>query len=103
MGAFQTHTREVDDETVRRSRIVVDTYEGALAEAGDLLIPIRNGTINHEHILADLHELVSGKKAVRSSPEDITLFKSVGCALEDLVTAVLVCRESAKGSGFADD
>jgi ornithine cyclodeaminase/alanine dehydrogenase-like protein (mu-crystallin family) len=94
VGAFQTHTREVDDETVKRSRIVVDTYEGALAEAGDLLIPIRNGTINHEHILADLHELVSGKKAVRSGQEDITLFKSVGCALEDLVTAALVCRKS---------
>lgn len=90
VGAFQTHTREVDDETVRRSRIVVDTYEGALAEAGDLLIPIRNGTINHEHILADLHELVSGKKTVRNSPQDITLFKSVGCALEDLVTAKLI-------------
>jgi ornithine cyclodeaminase/alanine dehydrogenase-like protein (mu-crystallin family) len=90
VGAFQTHTREVDDETVRRSRIVVDTYEGALAEAGDLVIPMRNGVINHEHIVSDLHELVSGKKNVRSSPEDITLFKSVGCALEDLVTAKLV-------------
>lgn len=102
VGAFQTHTREVDDETVKRSRIVVDTYEGALAEAGDLLIPIRNGSINHQHILADLHELVSGKKVVRSSPEDITLFKSVGCALEDLVTAKLVyvsvCPERSEGT-----
>jgi ornithine cyclodeaminase/alanine dehydrogenase-like protein (mu-crystallin family) len=90
VGAFQTHTREVDDETVKRSRIVVDTYEGALAEAGDLLIPIRKGVINHEHIVSDLHELASEKKIVRTSPEDITLFKSVGCALEDLVTAKLV-------------
>lgn len=90
VGAFQTHTREVDDETVQRSRIVVDTYEGALAEAGDLLIPIRKGVISHEHIVSDLHELVGGEKTVRTSPEDITLFKSVGCALEDLVTAKLV-------------
>lgn len=90
VGAFQTHTREVDDETVKRSRIVVDTYEGALAEAGDLLIPIRKGVISHEHIVSDLHELVSGERTVRTSTEDITLFKSVGCALEDLVTAELV-------------
>jgi ornithine cyclodeaminase/alanine dehydrogenase-like protein (mu-crystallin family) len=80
----------VDDETVRRARVVVDTYEGALAEAGDLLIPIKNGTISREHIAADLHEIASGKKAGRSSRDDITLFKSLGCALEDLVTAQLV-------------
>lgn len=90
VGAFQPHTREVDNETVRRSRVVVDTYEGALTEAGDLLVPLRDGTIGREHILADLHELASGKKQLRTRPEDITLFKSVGCALEDLVTAKLI-------------
>jgi alanine dehydrogenase len=90
VGAFQTHTREVDDETVRRARVVVDTYEGALAEAGDLLIPLHHGTIGREHIVADLHEIASGKKQGRKTPEEITLFKSVGCALEDLVTAKLV-------------
>lgn len=90
VGAFQPHTREVDDETVRRARVVVDIYEGALAEAGDLLIPIHGGLINRDHILADLHELASGKSKVRSAPEDITLFKSVGCAVEDLITAGLV-------------
>jgi ornithine cyclodeaminase/alanine dehydrogenase-like protein (mu-crystallin family) len=92
IGAFQTHTREVDDETVRRARVVVDTYAGALVEAGDLLIPLRSGVIARDHIVADLHQLASGEKRVRSSPEDITLFKSVGCALEDLVTAHLLWR-----------
>jgi ornithine cyclodeaminase/alanine dehydrogenase-like protein (mu-crystallin family) len=96
VGAFQPHTREVDDETVRRSRVVVDTYEGALAEAGDLLIPLRNHTITHDHIIADLHELVSGTKQGRASPQDITLFKSVGCALEDLVAAKLVYDTTRK-------
>lgn len=90
VGAFQTHTREVDNETVRRARVVVDTYEGALAEAGDLLIPLRSGVIARNHTIADLHQLASGNKSVRTSPEDITLFKSVGCALEDLVAAMLV-------------
>jgi ornithine cyclodeaminase/alanine dehydrogenase-like protein (mu-crystallin family) len=94
VGAFQPDTREVDDETVKRARIVVDTYDGALAEAGDLLIPLRNGTIRRDHILADLHEIASSKKQARTSREDITLFKSVGCAVEDLVTAHLVYRRA---------
>jgi alanine dehydrogenase len=92
VGSFQPHTREVDDITVQRSRVVVDTYEGALSEPGDLLIPINKGLIDRSHVLADLHELVSRKKLVRRSPDDITLFKSVGFALEDLVAAELVAN-----------
>ena len=94
IGAFQPHTREVDDETVHRSRVVVDTYEGALAEAGDLLIPLSNGTIRRDHIVADLHELASGKTQGRTREDEITLFKSVGCALEDLVAAQLIYRRA---------
>jgi len=97
VGAFQPHTREVDDETVRRARLVVDTYEGALAEAGDLLIPMKNGTIGREHIVADLHEIASAKKAGRASRDDITLFKSLGCAMEDLVTAQLAIKDLVIG------
>ena len=92
VGAFQPETREVDDITVKRALIVVDTYDGALQEAGDLLIPIKNGTIDRSHIIADLHEIASGKKPARTRAESITLFKSVGCALEDLVTAQLIYR-----------
>jgi alanine dehydrogenase len=94
VGAFQPETREVDDVTVKRARVVVDTYEGALQEAGDLLIPINNGTIDRSHIVADLHEIASGKKAARTSADAITLFKSVGCALEDLVTAQLIYQHA---------
>ncbi len=90
VGSFQPHTREVDETTVRRSRIVVDTFEGALAEAGDLLIPIQHGVIGRSHILADLHQLVALKRTIRTRPDEITLFKSVGCALEDLAAAELV-------------
>lgn len=90
VGAFQPFTRELDDITIRRSRIVVDTYDGAMAEAGDLLLPLKSGVIRRENLLADLHELVSGKRPVRTSPTEITLFKSVGNALEDLVAAELL-------------
>ena len=95
VGAFQPHTREVDSETVRRARVVVDTYDGCLSEAGDLLIPMGNGTFDRSHVIADLHEITSGKKTGRTCADDITLFKSVGCGLEDLVTALLAFRQAS--------
>jgi ornithine cyclodeaminase/alanine dehydrogenase-like protein (mu-crystallin family) len=90
VGAFQPHAREVDSRTVQRAHVIVDTYDSALAEAGDLLIPIKEGIISRHHIAADLNELLTGKKPGRTSPSEITLFKSVGCALEDLATAELL-------------
>jgi alanine dehydrogenase len=90
VGAFQPHAREVDSATVQQARIFVETYEGALAEAGDLLLPIQEGLIGRDHIAGDLHELVSGKRQGRTDAGGITLFKSVGCALEDLATAELL-------------
>lgn len=101
IGAFQPDTREVDDETMRRSRVVVDTYDGALAEAGDVLIPLKNGAITRAQIIGDLHQIASGKMQGRTGPEDITLFKSVGCALEDLVTARLIYH-TARIKRFAE-
>jgi ornithine cyclodeaminase/alanine dehydrogenase-like protein (mu-crystallin family) len=89
VGAFRPETREVDTLTIARSRVVVDTYLAA-AEVGELVIPLQEGAIARDHIAADLHELISGKKQGRRKPEEITVFKSVGCALEDLVAAELL-------------
>ena len=86
VGAFLADARELDTETVRRARVVVETRQVAFAEAGDLLIPIREGAIAREHVLADLMQLVRGA-TVRTAPEDITLFESVGIGFEDLVVA----------------
>jgi ornithine cyclodeaminase/alanine dehydrogenase-like protein (mu-crystallin family) len=86
---------------MRRSRIVVDTYDGALAEAGDILIPLTAGAIKRESLLADLHELTKAKKTVRTGPNDITLFKSVGCALEDLAAAELLEETIVSGVSAA--
>jgi ornithine cyclodeaminase/alanine dehydrogenase-like protein (mu-crystallin family) len=88
IGAFTKDMRESDDEAVQRARVFVDTRAGALAEAGDILQPIASGAISADHIVADLAELVTGTQG-RRSPEDITLFKSVGAALEDLAGAIL--------------
>lgn len=90
VGAFQPQAREVDSLTIRRALLVVDTYDAALAEAGDVLLPLSEGVIDRDHIKADLHELVIGRLSGNSS--DITIFKSVGCAFEDLIVAELVAK-----------
>jgi ornithine cyclodeaminase len=90
VGSFTPSTREADDEAVRRARIFVDTFEGALAEAGDLLDPIARGVIGRERVEGELADLVRGRVAGRQTVEEITLFKSVGTALEDLAAAWLL-------------
>jgi ornithine cyclodeaminase len=86
VGAYEAYRRELDTGLVRRARVVVETREVALAEAGEIAIPIGEGAIEASHIVADLAELVRGAP-VRAGPDDVTLFKSVGMAFEDLVIA----------------
>jgi alanine dehydrogenase len=90
VGSFSPSTREADDDAVRRARIFVDTFEGALAEAGDLIDPIARGVIDRERIEGELADLVTGRITGRRTAEEITLFKSVGTALEDLAAAQLL-------------
>ena len=87
IGAYAATMREVDSACIQRARIVVDTREGALAEAGDLIIPIRERVIGANHIVAELSELVTGAIPGRTSDEEITLFKSVGHAAQDVALA----------------
>jgi len=94
VGGFTPSMREVDDAAVARARIVVDTYAGALAEAGDLLAPLASGAVRPEAIVAELAEIVRGERIGRTSAAEITLFKSVGTALEDLAAAALVVDEA---------
>ncbi len=98
VGAFTPDAREVDTTAVRRSRIFADTREGALAEAGDLLLPLGEGAIDAAHLVGDLGDLVAGRVPGRRGPEEITLFKSVGSALEDLAAAELAW-EAARAGG----
>jgi ornithine cyclodeaminase/alanine dehydrogenase-like protein (mu-crystallin family) len=96
VGAFQPTHREVDTETILRSRVVVDTLHGGLSEAGDLLIPISEGATDERVVLADLHVALNNTALVRRNHTDLTLFKSVGCALEDLVAAELMLRHRSR-------
>jgi ornithine cyclodeaminase len=93
VGGFTPKMREADDGAVRGARIFVDTRTGALKEAGDIVVPLQTGIIRASDIAGDLFDLCRGKVVGRSSPEEITLFKSVGTALEDLAAAMLVEAE----------
>lgn len=95
IGGFTPAMREADTPAVARARIVVDTFAAA-DEAGDLLIPIREGALDRSKI-ADLAALTKGTAPPRRSPEEITLFKSVGSALEDLAAAALLLRKKSAG------
>ena len=94
VGGFTPAMREADDEAVRRARVWVDTYEGATREAGDIVGPLASGALAREAIVGDLFGLCRGEAAGRSGPAEITLFKSVGTALEDLAAATLVVSGS---------
>jgi ornithine cyclodeaminase len=93
VGAYQPNTRESDDEAVLRSEVYVDTREGAAREAGDIFIPLQKGILSKEKIKGDLFDLCQGRSKGRETDEQITLFKSVGYALEDLVAAKLVYQK----------
>lgn len=95
VGAFRPNAREADDAAVKRSRIYVDTRRGALKEAGDLVIPISAGIIKESDLQGDLFDLCRGQSAGRKTREEITLFKSVGTAIEDLAAAMLVWSKLA--------
>jgi ornithine cyclodeaminase len=90
VGSFSPTRREADDEAVVRSRIFVDTFEGALTEAGDLLQPLERGLIVRDRIEGELSDLVSGRTTGRRGADEIILFKSVGSSIEDLAAAKLI-------------
>jgi alanine dehydrogenase len=87
IGAFQPTTRELDTEAITRARLFTDRRESALTEAGDILIPIKEGAITADHLLGEVGEVLLGKVPGRQRPTDITVFKSLGIAVEDLASA----------------
>jgi len=95
VGGFTPKMREADDDAVKRARVYVDTRAGATKEAGDITQPLKKGTLKKTGIRGDLFELARGKAKGRTKSTEITLFKSVGTALEDLAAAMLVWRTLA--------
>jgi ornithine cyclodeaminase len=92
VGGFTPRMREADDDAIRKSRVYVDTRAGATKEAGDIVQPLKSGVLKKDGVRGDLFELCRGKAKGRTKPTEITLFKSVGTAVEDLAAAMLVWR-----------
>ena len=87
VGAFKPDTRELDTSAVVRSRLYADRRESTLNEAGEFLIPKNEGVIGDDHIVGEIGEILVGKVSGRTSGDEITLFKSLGIAIEDLASA----------------
>jgi ornithine cyclodeaminase len=95
VGAYTPELRESDDEAVKRATLFCDTRGGALKEGGDLVQPLRSGVIQESDIAAELADLCKGKHPGRKRDDEITLFKSVGTAIEDLAAAKLMLERMA--------
>lgn len=96
VGGYRPDMNEVDVECIKKALVVVDTYAGALSESGELIAALESGAIDRTHIRADLGELVCGQYPGRKAAYEVTLFKSVGTAIEDLAAATLAWRLCGK-------
>lgn len=94
IGSFRPDTRELDDSTICRSKLVVDCLEAALEEAGDIIIPLKSSVIQRDHIHAELGQIVAGLKPSRENDREITVFKSVGLGIQDAAAANLAYRKA---------
>lgn len=99
VGSYAPTMQEVDEETVRRSKVVVDSLQACLAEAGDLIVPLEKNLITKLDIHGELGSIVNGSLPGRESPEEITFFKSVGLAVQDAAAAGAVL-EAAEAQGL---
>ena len=96
IGAYTPQMQEIPAETVIRAKVVIDHRTASLAEAGDLLIPLHQGLIKQDHIHAELGEIIAGSKPGRESKTEITLFKSVGVAAQDIAVASRVLAKAER-------
>lgn len=102
IGSHSPNARELDTAIIQRSKVVVDSVEACLKEAGDIMIPLQEGAISQAHIQTELGEVVLGRKPARTGAQEITLFKSVGLAIQDAAAAELV-YERARQAGIGQD
>src|SRR6202171_3064892 len=100
VGSSIPTSREIDTATMVAARLFVDRRESALAAAGDLLIAMGEGAVKGDHVQAELGEVIIGKNPGRRSPRELTLFKSLGLAVEDVASAAYIARRArATGTG----
>ena len=96
VGSFRPDMAEIPVETIQAAKVVVDQRAACLAEAGDIIQPLNQKLIDENHIYSEIGEIISGDVAGRISPDEITLFKSVGNAAQDLAAAAHIVREAER-------
>jgi len=96
IGAFYPDCRELETGIIRDAKVVIDEWEAIRLESGDIMIPIKEGAITEDHVYAELGELVTGEKPGRTPGDGLTVFKSVGIAIQDSAVAKLVLEKSLK-------
>lgn len=100
IGSFTPEMQEIDSATIAKAVVTVDSREAVLAESGDLLVPLQEGLISKDHVQAEIGEILAGRKPGRDKQEQITVFKSVGVAVQDAAAASLALeRAEALGLG----
>jgi ornithine cyclodeaminase/alanine dehydrogenase-like protein (mu-crystallin family) len=97
IGSYTRTMRELDTQTMLRSRVYVDGRAAALTEAGDIVIPIAEGAFTYDHVVGEIGAVLLGTAPGRTAPDEITVFKSVGMAVQDAVTAPIVYRKAREG------
>lgn len=96
VGSHRPDHREIDGATVARAKVVVDSREAIMAECGDILLAIKEQAISENHVHGEIGEVIAGTKPGRMSASEVTLYKSVGIAIQDVATANLVYRKALK-------
>jgi alanine dehydrogenase len=102
IASFAPDAREMDTDTIRRAKLVVDSREAAFHEAGDILIPLAEGAIGRDHVHAEVGEIASGAREGRTSAEELTVYKSLGIAIQDMAAAKLL-YEKARNMGVGTE
>lgn len=96
IGSHTPNARELDTKIIKRAKFVGDSKEACFNEAGDIILPIKEGVITESHFYAELGEIITGKKKGRENNSEITLFKSNGLAIQDAATAKLIYDKALK-------
>lgn len=87
IGSYKPHMQEIDHEILKNSRLYVDSFESCIKESGDIIIPVKKGMISEDHIIGEIGSVILGQTEGRKTDKDITVFESVGIAIQDLVVA----------------
>ena len=96
VGSHALDVREIDSEAIAMARVVVDSMEAVQKECGDIMIPAQDSKTTLDHLVGEIGEVIADTKRGRTSPDDITIYKSLGIAIQDVATGHMVYRKAVE-------